>query len=369
MKKHYFLLLNIVFFLISCINSNTSKNNSSNETTLKDSTAVDIKIISEKELKRDIEIYLNSMIIGDVSETFKYTHKISMDLLRKRYPEYKTTESLVSFFKNQFKNAHVDEINKSLNMKFIPGEIIGGAVNNNTKIYCVEFRRVGSNATDNVNLQGNVIALSDNNGKDWKFIEYDIPNKDKFISLLSQYYPEKIVKQAFRSENSSIKINIPKKLETSDQAEINLLADINSYFECIKNNNTENALNFIYPEVFTYLKENSELNNNQIKNELVNIFSESSNSKTLSEFRPTFINDKFLSFVKYNNNFIYVVHFYLFGQKESDYYSLGGEYVAISNNNGQNWKFIAMSDITQSILQKEFPLTVINKLFEYQKID
>lgn len=367
MKKHYFLLLNIVFLIISCSTSNTNKNDLLGETSLKESTTVDIKIISEKSLKRDLEIYLNSMVIGDVSETFKYTHKISMDLLKKSYPEYKTTESLVSFFKDQFKNAHVDEMHKSMNMKFIPGEIIGGAVNNNTKIYCVEFRRVGSNATDNVNLQGNVIALSDNNGKDWKFIEYDIPNKDKFISLLSKFYPEKIVKQAFRSENSSIKINIPKKLETSNKAEIKLLEDINSYFESIQNNNTENAFNYIYPEVFTYLKENSKLNNNQIKDELVNIFGEYSNSNTLNEFRATCINDKFLSFVKYNDNLIYVVHFYLFGKKESDYFSFGGEYVAISNNNGQNWKFIAMSDITQSILQKEFPLTVINTLFEFQK--
>ena len=98
MKKHYFLLLNIVFFLISCSNSNTNRNDSLNETNLKDSTAVGIKIISEKVLKRDLDIYLNSMVIGDVSETFKFTHKISMDLLKKRYPEYKTTESLVSFF-------------------------------------------------------------------------------------------------------------------------------------------------------------------------------------------------------------------------------------------------------------------------------
>jgi len=367
MKKYYFLFLNAVFFLFSCNYSTLNKNTSSNETNFNDSTEVKIKINSEKKLKRDLEIYLNSMVIGDVSETFKYTHTISMDLLKKKYPEHKTTASLVTLFKNQFKNTHIDEIHKSLNMKFIPGEITGGAVHGNTKIYCVEFQRIGSNANDKVNIQSNVIALSDNNGNDWKFIEYDIPNKDKFINLLSKYYPEKIVKQAFNSGNSMVKINFPTPIKTSNKVEIKLLEDTNSYFESIKNNNKENALNYIYEGVFTFLMENSILNNDQTKNELVNIFNEPSNSKTIKEFRSRIICDEFLSIVKYNSNLIYVVHFYLFGKKESDYYSFGGEYVAISNNNGQNWKFIAMSDITSSILQKEFPLTVINKLFEFQK--
>lgn len=364
MKTYYFIFLNIIF-LISCNNSNIKKSDSANGTNLKDSAKVSINSISEKNLKRDLETYLNSIVIGDMPVTFKYTHKISMDLLRKKYPECKTTESLVILFKDQYKKGHVGEMNKSLNMKFIPGEIIGGAVHNNTKIYCIEFRRVGSNATDNVNLQANVIALSNNNGKDWKFIDYDISNKDRFISLLSQYYPMEIVVQALKSENSRIKINIPKTLTTSNKAEIKLLKDINNYFECIKNDDTDKALNYIYPDVFNYLKENSKLNSNQIKSQLINIFGESSNSKTINEFKSTIITDKFISNVKYKNNYIYVVHFCLFGKKQLDYYSFGGEYVAISTNNGKDWKFVAMSDITPSILQKKFSLSVINELFKY----
>ena len=284
MKTYYLILLSILF-LISCNNSNIKKSDSSNETNLKDSAKVSINSISEKNLKKDLETYLNSILIGDISVQFKYTHKISMDLIRKNYPECKTTESLVTFFKDQYKKAHVGEMNKSLNMKFIPQEIIGGAVHNNTKIYCIEFRRVGSNDTDNVNLQANVIALSDNNGTDWKFIEYDIPNKDKAIAILSKFYPKEIVVQALNSENSSIKINIPKTLVTSNKAEIKLLKDINSYFECIKNNNIDKALNYIYPDVFSYLKENSKLNNNQFKNQLINILGKSSNSKTINKFK------------------------------------------------------------------------------------
>jgi len=359
------VILYCIFFAVACSSPKTknSKNNSSPE---KDSIEMRSVITYDENLKRDFNEYLKSALNGDVSSTFKYTHLSSMDLIRKKYPQYKTMEELINFFTNEFNKAGISEMNKTLKMKFIPGEILDGTVFDKTKIYWLEYLKSGQNETDKVNFQSNVIAISDDNGINWKFIEFDIPNKDKFIELLSSYYPKSMVIKALDKEIPKKKIKMPQNIIPNNEAETNLLKQFNEYYNLIIAKEQDKATEYIYPEVFKYLDVNKETSKELLKNELTAIFDENSLSNSDNGFKSIIITDSFLSKVTYQNNRLYMFHFYLIGNSETDSYSFGGECVAITEDNGLNWKFVANNDEIRSILKRKFPSSKIEELLKYE---
>ncbi len=103
-------------------------------------------------------------------------------------------------------------------------------------------------------------------------------------------------------------------------------------------------------------------------NEIKNIAVESILAKSNSNKRNVSINiNKILKKVEFKNNKIWAMGYSLNSNNPNDLISVGGEAIAISKNNGLNWKFFEKNNKSViPILAKSFPNEMITELLSYE---
>lgn len=150
-------------------------------------------------------------------------------------------------------------------------------------------------------------------------------------------------------------------------AEKNLKSQLREYLIAVNTGDPDKALYYIYPVVFEYLKQqypDEQFNIQEIKDsvfiepikKMKKFFKE---KKIVYEFKVGEITRK----VNYNDNKLYMVITYVNSKVGLDKLSMGGEVIAISNDNGVNWKFVQNDpESIAGILKMKFPQNIVDKL-------
>lgn len=150
-------------------------------------------------------------------------------------------------------------------------------------------------------------------------------------------------------------------------AEKNLKSQLREYLIAFNTGDPDKALYYIYPDIFEYMKQ-------QYPDEHINI-QEVKDSLFIEPIRKMkkLVKEKKISYefeigdiikkVNYETNRIYFVTTYVNAKINLDKHSMGGEVIAISNDNGQNWKFVENDPETiTGILKMRFPQDIIDKI-------
>lgn len=150
-------------------------------------------------------------------------------------------------------------------------------------------------------------------------------------------------------------------------ADKKLKAQIEEYLIAFNTGDADKALYYVYPDIFEYLKKqypDEEFNMQEIKD---TIFIEPikkmkklvKEKKIEFEFEVGEITRK----VNYHDSKLYMVMTYVNAKIGLNKHSLGGEVIAISNDNGENWKFVQNDPETiNGILRIKFPQNIVDKL-------
>lgn len=150
-------------------------------------------------------------------------------------------------------------------------------------------------------------------------------------------------------------------------AEKNMKLQLKEYLVAFNTGDPDKALYYIYPDIFEYMKQqypDEQINMQEIKDSL---FTEPirkmkklvKEKKIEYEFEVGEITKR----VNYHESKLYVVITYVNAKIGLDKHSMGGEVVAISNDNGDNWKFVQNDpESISDILKLKFPQNIIDKL-------
>jgi hypothetical protein len=150
-------------------------------------------------------------------------------------------------------------------------------------------------------------------------------------------------------------------------AEKNLKMQLKEYLVAFNGGDPDKALYYIYPDIFEYLRKqypDEKFDMQEIKDTLfiepIRKMKKLVKEKKISyEFEIGDITKK----VNYKTNKLYIVLTYVNAKVKLDKHSMGGEVIAISNDNGINWKFVQNDPETISgILKMKFPQTIIDEL-------
>lgn len=150
-------------------------------------------------------------------------------------------------------------------------------------------------------------------------------------------------------------------------AEKHLKSQLREYLVAFNTGDPDKALYYIYPDIFQYLKQqypDEQINMQEIKDSLF-IEPIRKMKKLVKEKKITYefeIGD-ITKKVNYKTSKIYIVITYVNAKVNLDKHSMGGEVVAISEDNGQNWKFVQNDpESIKGILKMRFPQDIIDKL-------
>ena len=146
-----------------------------------------------------------------------------------------------------------------------------------------------------------------------------------------------------------------------------LKAQLLNYYTIYNSGDIDSALSLMYPGMFLYLKmedpEGYEQNLDEIKAGLKLVADDMEQYEL--EYNTT-INTVIKDIVKrveYKSDKLYVVVSSMESKQGLNEINVGQEIIAISVDNGENWKFMQKDpDLTPEILRMSYPIEVINKL-------
>jgi hypothetical protein len=360
MKKLFYLL--IVISLFGCTN------NSNNNQELAEKEPEQMKNI-DANLKEVAQEYLNSKLTLDIEKASSYMHLIAWDLLKLKLPEEKDINSIKRRIKEIYRTSGIKEMNEEYRMKIIVGNIIDSNSFKDDYLYLLSYERKGENKFDKIYEKSITIAITEDKGGSWKFIGVDT----KFISetkgFLLKNYPENIVNEIFESINNGLNSgSIEIGFTASNSTEKNLVKDFHAYIDAFYNGDANTAISYIYTGVFEHLK-NIFQEDYSIK-EVKTIFKESNIDKVREQLGNKTLKtniSRILNKVEYENSLIYVISFSLKSGDQNDQVSVGGEAIAISKDNGKNWKFFERDDESViPVLSIKFSNQIITKVLNYE---
>lgn len=127
----------------------------------------------EKNLENDINNYFQSLFDGDVEIGFSYLHKSNIDYLKKEFPnEYNddVPKEVIKVASEQFR-IFKDSLGAKLELKV---ETLEEKIsNNNCKIYLCKSKLIASINKDSIIEDVHIIGISENGGKNFKFLQAD----------------------------------------------------------------------------------------------------------------------------------------------------------------------------------------------------
>ncbi len=150
-------------------------------------------------------------------------------------------------------------------------------------------------------------------------------------------------------------------------AEKNMKSQLKEYLVALNTGDPEKAIFYLYPDIFEYMKQqypDEEVNMQEIKDSLFiepirKIKKLVKEKKIKYEYEVGEITNR----VNYHESKLYVVITYINGKIGLDKHSYGGEVVAISTDNGENWKFVQNDpESISEILKLKFPQNIIDIL-------
>ena len=177
-------------------------------------------------------------------------------------------------------------------------------------------------------------------------------------------------KQNYEPINDDVRINAKVVIDTTGnaKAEKNLKNQLAEYYKAFATGEAEKVVHYIYPEVFEFLIQqypNSNVGFEKLKDSLFIQPLKEIKKLNKDDIKFEFEIKEITKKVNYKSSKLYVVLTNFNIERNLEKHSSGGEIIAISNDNGRNWKFFQNEpDSNQGILSIKFPQNIIDELLE-----
>ena len=166
------------------INKNESENN---YTDLSENDSEKIKII-----KTQLDDYLTAFLNGNSDIALTYCYPDLFEFMENQYPELNSIEEAKSIFKESIDALKEMAVN-GVKYEFEVGEIKKVVDENNLEIFLIVTYLKVEKGLDSNTSGGEQFAISNDNGKTWKFLEKDA-NRN-YLKVLKLNIPNRIVNQ------------------------------------------------------------------------------------------------------------------------------------------------------------------------------
>lgn len=133
------------------------------------------KVVVESNLRKDVYGYYNTLKNGNVEKCFQYLHSINEEYLQKEFPGQNT----IAVTKEQLRLAAIQlnkfKINLNAKIEFKIKKLNNKINDEHEIIYFCESNFIVSKEKnkDSIKTNTNLIAISENKGKSFKFIQAD----------------------------------------------------------------------------------------------------------------------------------------------------------------------------------------------------
>ncbi|AHW62156.1 hypothetical protein SAMN05444285_12349 [Draconibacterium orientale] len=184
----YSILILIIILISSCtyenkkITSEPFKINTPT-TTLKDS-------IIEENLVKQLTEFMTAFIDGQADTAISYMYTGMFDYLKKEFPEEYSPELVKEMLCAPIKQLKKLNEEKDMTFEFEIGEITRRINYNDDKVFTIVVSIITRNGFDEVSMGDEIIAISNDNGINWKFMQL---NKETSPQVLELEYPESII--------------------------------------------------------------------------------------------------------------------------------------------------------------------------------
>lgn len=188
--KQKFIIIGFVILTASC---NYQPNNSS--TNQKESTIIidngDNATI-DSILKVQIKEYLTAFNGGDPETAISYCYPDMFVWLKQQYPEEYSIETVKEMFREPIREMKKMAREKNLTYDFEIGKITKRIETGTDKLFTVVVSIIAKKDFDEIKMGDEIIAISIDNGENWKFIQKD---PETAPDILRMKYSQDIVNQ------------------------------------------------------------------------------------------------------------------------------------------------------------------------------
>lgn len=149
--------------------------------------------VIDRNLKRDLRIYNDAFYDGDADLASKYVYPPLYSYLRNEFPEEDfTVEDSKELMRKTITSLKESFISKGIEVEIKIGDIISRAEYQKDLIYTARVYVVAKNDLDEYSIGGEVIGISTDGGRTWKFIQKD---EESSAEILQIKYPIDFVKK------------------------------------------------------------------------------------------------------------------------------------------------------------------------------
>lgn len=144
---------------------------------------------AEINLREQLDDKFKALIRGDEVKVANYLYPGLFEWLDKEYPDEFSKESYVGMFVNEFVTAYERAINQGVESEIVIGEITKSIDYQGTKVSIILVDFISRKGDRKVEEHSQIISISEDNGKTWKFIE----KEEGIDEVLSLKFPSQIV--------------------------------------------------------------------------------------------------------------------------------------------------------------------------------
>ncbi len=377
MYRYFVLWLLIPLIMSSCINDTNNVNLNENSLNKNDTLKLNNTNILVNEIDKydTLEVFktnalqtLNFILNGNIKQYYANMHPIFGEILMDEFPNT-SIDKMIEETETSYLTSNTEALNREYNMHYVLGDIIDTIKYNNNLFYSIHYSRIGKTKFDEINESAILLGISTNNGKNWKFLNIG-KKKNEIKKRLLMLYPKFIIDKLSNTFTGISKNNNDNsRYEANTDIEKNFSTQYNDYMQSALNGNYEKILNYIYPQVYIYLRD--KYNPEQTVEEFKNYYADQMINGMKQAIdglkrKPNVTINKVLNKVEYKNYKIFVFSYSLFSNEKDEAFSVGGEAIAISKNNGVDWTFFEKDDeMIIPILTLEFPNSIITKILNY----
>jgi len=188
--KNSIQLLTILLLFISCNYNTKTESKTGYDINFKIDTSENTEI--EKILKNQLMEYLIAFNGGDPEKAIGYCYPDIFIWMERQFPYDYNIESVKEMYRESINNLKKTAKEENLTYDFQIGEITNKINLGDQKLYSVVVSIIAKKKFDEVKLGDEIIAISFDNGSNWKFIQKD---PETAPSILKMKFSNDIVQQ------------------------------------------------------------------------------------------------------------------------------------------------------------------------------
>jgi hypothetical protein len=191
--KYFLILIGFVILITSCNDQpkNHSTNQEKNIITINTNDNISIDSI----LKIQIKKYLTAFNGGDPETAISYCYPDMFVWMKQKYPKEYSIEAVKEVFRESIRKMRKTTEERNLTYYFDIGEITNRIENGENKLFTVVVSIVAKKKFNEIKMGDEIIAISNDYGKNWKFIQKD---PESAPQILKMKYSDDIVNQIMR---------------------------------------------------------------------------------------------------------------------------------------------------------------------------